>query len=451
MRRERGGRRRCDAEAGYHWSWRSLVGAGGSRRGRLRLPPVAGLRRRRRCRLPRRSAARRGAGAVARRSRRRRGGRAGRADAVWLRPGADREAADAALLIVSRTGRIAYANPAAHEALPRLQPDAHYANVLRAPAFVEAVAATLADGEERRVRFTADPGPRALLRGAGRRCCRRAAPSGPRRWRSCRSRTGPRRGAPRQLRSDFVANASHELRTPLAAIIGYIETLQHHARDDAEARERFLAIMAREAGRMQRLVDDLMSLSRIEMTEHLRPVEELVARPRSPPRAPTALLPVARQQGVDARDRPAPSGARVLGDRDQLAQVFANLIDNAMRYGGAGSDGAGARRRPEQGAPEPARHRRRGRRPGHPARASAPADRALLPGQRRARAATRAAPGSGSRSSSTSSTGTEGRLEIASTPGKGSVFTVWLPLRGGRRRARRRRAGCAGRADRRSA
>ena len=99
-----------------------------------------------------------------------------------------------------------------------------------------------------------------------------------------------------QLRSDFIANASHELRTPLASIIGYIETLQNHARNDPEARERFLGIMAREAGRMQRLVDDLMSLSRIEMTEHLRPVEAWSLNQIAAESA-AALLPVARQQG----------------------------------------------------------------------------------------------------------------------------------------------------------
>ena len=103
-----------------------------------------------------------------------------------------------------------------------------------------------------------------------------------------------------QLRSDFIANASHELRTPLASVIGYIETLQHHARDDPEAREKFLAIMAREAGRMQRLVDDLMSLSRIEMTEHLRPVEEWSLNQIAADSA-AALLPLAEQQGVTLR------------------------------------------------------------------------------------------------------------------------------------------------------
>ena len=110
-----------------------------------------------------------------------------------------------------------------------------------------------------------------------------------------------------QLRSDFIANASHELRTPLASIIGYIETLQHHARNDPEARERFLGIMAREAGRMQRLVDDLMSLSRIEMTEHVRPVEEWSLNQIAAESA-AALLPVARAAGRDAGDRRADRG-----------------------------------------------------------------------------------------------------------------------------------------------
>ena len=328
------------------------------------------------------------------------------------------------LLIVSRTGRIAYANPAAHEALPALQVDAHYANVLRAPAFVEAVAATLADGGDRRVDFTAHPGRErafearvALLPPGGA--------FGPEALAivQIEDRTEARRAE--ALRSDFVANASHELRTPLAAVIGYIETLQHHARDDAEARERFLAIMAREAGRMQRLVDDLMSLSRIEMTEHLRPAEEWSLAEIAAESA-TVLLPVALQQGVTLETDLPEAGERVLGDRDQLAQVFTNLVDNAMRYGGAGTT---------------VRVRALGPDKAHPSRVGIAVeddgpgiDREHL--HRLTERFYRVNPAS-SRNKGGTGLGLaivkhilnrhHGRLEIASAPGKGSVFTVWLP------------------------
>ena len=238
-----------------------------------------------------------------------------------------------------------------------------------------------------------------------------------------------------QLRSDFIANASHELRTPLASIIGYIETLQNHARDDPEARERFLAIMAREAGRMQRLVDDLMSLSRIELTEHVRPVEAWSLN-RIAAESAAALLPVAAPAGRRARDRPARrAGARVLGDRDQLAQVFTNLIDNAMKYGGSGRDGARIRRRAEPGASRTA---------------TASPSRTTGPGIAREhihRLTERFYRVNVASSRNKGGTGLglaivkhilnrhEGRLEIASTPGKGSAFTVWLPRR--RRRLQR--------------
>ena len=185
-----------------------------------------------------------------------------------------------------------------------------------------------------------------------------------------------------QLRSDFIANASHELRTPLASIIGYIETLQNHAREDPEARERFLAIMAREAGRMQRLVDDLMSLSRIEMTEHLRPVEEWSLN-RIAAESATALLPVARAARASAwRSSCRRRGRGCSATATSSTQVFANLVDNAMKYGGAGSTVRVFAGGAEPGAPEPRRRHGRGQRPGDPARAHPPADRALLPGQR---------------------------------------------------------------------
>ncbi|HEY6335293.1 MAG TPA: ATP-binding protein, partial [Alphaproteobacteria bacterium] len=140
-----------------------------------------------------------------------------------------------------------------------------------------------------------------------------------------------------QMRADFVANASHELRTPLATLLGFIETLQGPASQDARARERFLAIMQYQAGRMSRLVDDLLSLSRIELREHTPPTErvDLLQVLRG---VADALQPQSKARQMTVAIEPT-NGALppVLGDPDELAQVFQNLIDNALKYGRRGT------------------------------------------------------------------------------------------------------------------
>jgi len=139
-----------------------------------------------------------------------------------------------------------------------------------------------------------------------------------------------------QMRADFVANASHELRSPLSAILGFIETLQGPAKNDPVARDRFLGIMNREAGRMNRLIDDLLSLSRVELDEHVPPrgrvdlihtlssVIDLLSD-----RARTKEIRITLQK---AKDIPV-----ITGDADQLFQVFRNLIENAINYSPVGS------------------------------------------------------------------------------------------------------------------
>jgi two-component system phosphate regulon sensor histidine kinase PhoR len=331
------------------------------------------------------------------------------------------------LLVVSRSGRVSYANPAAQEALPRLEPGAHFAHLIRAPVFVEAVTATLADGEERRVRFASHQGRERFLE-ARVGLLPPGDAFGPEAQGivQIEDRTEQRRSE--RLRSDFVANASHELRTPLASIVGYIETLQNHARDDPEAREKFLGIMAREAGRMQRLVDDLMSLSRIELTEHLRPAEACSLN-RIAAESAAALAPVARRQGVTLEVGLAPEGAMVQGDRDQLEQVFTNLIDNAMKYGGEG-----ARVRVSEAAASRA----------HPNRVGVTVadDGPGIPREHLHRLTERFYRVSAATSRNKGGTGLglaivkhilnrhEGKLEIASSPGQGAAFTVWLPQAG---------------------
>jgi two-component system phosphate regulon sensor histidine kinase PhoR len=140
-----------------------------------------------------------------------------------------------------------------------------------------------------------------------------------------------------RLRADFVANASHELRTPLATLLGFIETLRGPAKDDGDARAKFLAIMQEQASRMARLVADLLSLSRIELNEHSVPTEGV--------RLHAVLASVADSLAMKAAARSMtielPEDLRALppvqGDQDELIQLFQNLIDNALKYGRAGS------------------------------------------------------------------------------------------------------------------
>lgn len=138
-----------------------------------------------------------------------------------------------------------------------------------------------------------------------------------------------------RMRSDFVANASHELRTPLASLRGFIETMQGPARSDPKAQERFLAIMLDQANRMSRLVDDLLSLSRLETRSHIAPNQivdlgPLIGHVRD------SLSPLARDLEVELRLHLPEGKVEVVGERDELVQVFENLIENACKYGQEG-------------------------------------------------------------------------------------------------------------------
>ena len=138
-----------------------------------------------------------------------------------------------------------------------------------------------------------------------------------------------------RMRSDFVANASHELRTPLASLRGFIETIQGPAKNDFKAQERFLGIMFDQTTRMSRLVDDLLSLSRLELKSHIAPDEKVDLVPLLG-HVRDALLPLARDVGVDIALHLPEGKAEVSGDRDELVQVFENLMENACKYGQEG-------------------------------------------------------------------------------------------------------------------
>lgn len=138
-----------------------------------------------------------------------------------------------------------------------------------------------------------------------------------------------------QMRRDFVANVSHELKTPLTALMGFVETLRGAARDDPQARERFLEIMEREAGRMSRLVSDLLSLNRVETEERVRPTQRISLH-RLLSSVMVALKTMAEERGVELELKGYQDELTILGDPDQLTQVFTNLIENALKYGASG-------------------------------------------------------------------------------------------------------------------
>ncbi len=144
-----------------------------------------------------------------------------------------------------------------------------------------------------------------------------------------------RERAVERMRADFVANASHELRTPLASLIGFIETLRGPAADDKPAQERFLGIMAEQAQRMNRLIDDLLQLSRIELTEH-QPPAELVAIGALVARIVASFEPRLGARRMRLALDVAEGLAPVAADADQIEQVLQNLIDNALKYGREG-------------------------------------------------------------------------------------------------------------------
>jgi two-component system, OmpR family, phosphate regulon sensor histidine kinase PhoR len=229
-----------------------------------------------------------------------------------------------------------------------------------------------------------------------------------------------------QMRADFVANAGHELKTPLASLVGFIETLLGAARDDAAARERFLGIMRGEAGRMARLVDDLLSLSRIELNEHVAPTSEVTLAPLIEQVADTLHLRAA-ERGIRLELGLPENLPPVHGDEDELAQVFQNLIDNAIKYGKPHSEitvAAAAGERPTAG---------------NGFVRIAVTDRGDgIPSEHLPRLTERFYRVDTARSRELGGTGLglaivkhilnrhRGRLEISSTLGVGSTFTVWL-------------------------
>ncbi len=327
------------------------------------------------------------------------------------------------VILLDREAVVVAFNAPALGAVPALRRGEYAFLVLRMPAVVDAVRRAVTSGEPQRAEFSeripVDRWYEAYVVRIGQ------AGDFPRELflLTLRDLTPLRRVE--EMRADFVANASHELRTPLAALSGFIDTLQGSAREDVNARERFLGIMKEQAGRMARLIDDLLSLSRIELNAHIQPD------------TPVELAPVLRQVigGLQllAHERQVEvaihmkDSLTVPGDRDELIRVFENLVENALKYGAPGKrveiavERAGATAQPE--AKVAVRDYGPGIAAEHLPRLTERFYRIDV-GQSRAEGGT----GLGLALVKHILNRHRGRLQIESVAGEGATFTVRLPL-----------------------
>jgi two-component system, OmpR family, phosphate regulon sensor histidine kinase PhoR len=237
-------------------------------------------------------------------------------------------------LVLDSGGAILATNAAASDLFSSARPGRHISQITRAPELLTSVETALETRETQSCRLDFKvPVERSL---AGTVAPLRLLPSedqSPQLVIVLRDLTEQDRLI--RMRADFVANASHELRTPLASLKGFVETLQDAAKDDATAREKFLKIMHQQAERMARLIDDLLSLSRIEMQAHVTPRDKVDLKAIVAHVVQT-LGPIAQEKSIAIDLVPASSPCFVTGDRDELIQVFQNLVENAIKYGRQG-------------------------------------------------------------------------------------------------------------------
>ena len=238
-------------------------------------------------------------------------------------------------VLLDRAGRVIHLNAAAAQLAPALRKNELAQFALRSPEIITALREAIATTEIRRTTYLDQvpvdrwmeliitPVPVPTLFGGTEKCL----------LLTFHDQTPLRRVE--EMRADFVANASHELRTPLAALSGFIDTLQGPAKEDAKARERFLTIMHAQATRMARLIDDLLSLSRVELSAHVRPDVSVDIVPIIRQVA-DGLEPLARERQVAIEIELPDTPVAIAGDREELLRLFENLIENALKYGASG-------------------------------------------------------------------------------------------------------------------
>ena len=243
------------------------------------------------------------------------------------------EAIPSPLILVDKQGKITFANANSEVLLPKiLKVGNHISSTFRSPIFLETLEKVLTQNENIKLNFDAN---NPILKHIEVHFVQLPLDS--------YSRTGgtilmslvdqSESKMVDQMRSDFVSNASHELRTPLSSIIGFIETIKGHAKSDKENRELFLSLMHDQAIRMQRLVDDLLSLSKLELQEKSPPLKTCNVN-KIINKITESFLPLAKKYKVKLVNNLPSNITNIIGDETQIHQLFSNLIENSLKYSG---------------------------------------------------------------------------------------------------------------------
>ena len=235
-------------------------------------------------------------------------------------------------ILIDRNGRLTFINAEAKSIVPDSQIGSHISNVFRSPVFLSAVENAILKNKEKILSFEIEtPQFRQLKAHIFFISSSKIPNSFNDIFIQFTDESTHIRSE--KIRTDFVANASHELRTPLTSIMGYIETLQGHAKKDVKMQKVFLDLMNKQAGKMERLISDLMSLSRLEIDE-LKPISSTCSVKEIIEELVNSLKPLSVDNNVSLSFKIPKNFSSVIGDPSQLRQLFSNLIENAIKYSG---------------------------------------------------------------------------------------------------------------------
>ena len=235
-------------------------------------------------------------------------------------------------ILIDRNGRLTFINAEAKSIVPDSQIGSHISNVFRSPVFLSAVENAIHKDKGKTLSFEIEtPQFRQLKAHIFFISSSKIPNSFNDIFIQFTDESTHIRSE--KIRTDFVANASHELRTPLTSIMGYIETLQGHAKKDVKMQKVFLDLMNKQAGKMERLISDLMSLSRLEIDE-LKPISSTCSVKEIIEELVNSLKPLSVDNNVSLSFKIPKNFSSVIGDPSQLRQLFSNLIENAIKYSG---------------------------------------------------------------------------------------------------------------------